>query len=484
MGTMAATVLQSVLNVAIVAMVNEEVWTQDTVTSDECLGSFSGNSTSRMITGEFYWDPYTQGNLLGANSYGTLFTHFLGGFVSARYGGKWIFGGGILVEAIFSCLTPISARAGVVYLFLVRFMFGLAEGVIGPASVSLIARWAPRSQRGTFIGLSISGVYLGNAIISSLTGFVSSREYLGGWPTVFYLTGGIGCVWFLFWSVLTYSSPELHPRITDEELSYIKDSQETSQRPPKVPWKAIAFSAPFWSINVLSFSYLWLLATFNTGMPLYLETVMRVPIEFNGLIIGLVYPANIVGSLLGGFFADFIRKKSTMSITTIRKIFCSTAFLCGTFCFLCIPIVGCDLAIVFVSMFMTKLLFTLNAGGSSVVLVDMAPEYAGVLNGLVSTVTAATGFLSPLLTGTIINNDVTRGRWSLVFLISAAMAIFGLFTFLCLGSAEIQPWAIQRSDSKDKPNKDTESLEKSPLLSKEERFHASTCSSLDPTQVL
>lgn len=43
----------------------------------------------------------------------------------------------------------------------------------------------------------------------------------GGWPSVFYLFGVLGMMWFPFWTFMAYETPEEHPTITKEELDLL-----------------------------------------------------------------------------------------------------------------------------------------------------------------------------------------------------------------------------------------------------------------------
>ena len=43
-----------------------------------------------------------------------------------------------------------------------------------------------------------------------------------GWPSVFYLFGVLGLLWFLVWSFLVYDGPELHPRISHQEKLFLQ----------------------------------------------------------------------------------------------------------------------------------------------------------------------------------------------------------------------------------------------------------------------
>lgn len=54
-------------------------------------------------------------------------------------------------------------------------------------------------QAGTVISLPISGVLADEL----------------GWDWIFYVFGGLGCIWFVFWCFLVYEEPSHHPRITE-----------------------------------------------------------------------------------------------------------------------------------------------------------------------------------------------------------------------------------------------------------------------------
>ena len=67
----------------------------------------------------------------------------------------------------------------------------------------------------------ISGSSIGAAIIYPMCGLIINWF---DWHMVFYVTSTIGVIWFISWWLCVYDSPEEHPRISAEELSYIKKS--------------------------------------------------------------------------------------------------------------------------------------------------------------------------------------------------------------------------------------------------------------------
>ena len=45
---------------------------------------------------------------------------------------------------------------------------------------------------------------------------------LGDWPSVFYVFGMAGVLWFPLWALRAHESPETHPSITPEEYDFVK----------------------------------------------------------------------------------------------------------------------------------------------------------------------------------------------------------------------------------------------------------------------
>lgn len=68
---------------------------------------------------------------------------------------------------------------------------------------------------------SFLGTNFGTIISLPLSGWLCSLELDGGWPLCFYVFGGIGLVWFIFWMFLVYDTPTSHPRIDRQEQAFI-----------------------------------------------------------------------------------------------------------------------------------------------------------------------------------------------------------------------------------------------------------------------
>jgi ACS family sodium-dependent inorganic phosphate cotransporter-like MFS transporter 5 len=75
----------------------------------------------------FNWDAEQQGIILGAFYYGFFVTQIPGGALAEKFGGKWVYGMGVLVPAILNLLTPSAAYAGTIPFIILKVVQGLGE---------------------------------------------------------------------------------------------------------------------------------------------------------------------------------------------------------------------------------------------------------------------------------------------------------------------------------------------------------------------
>jgi MFS transporter, ACS family, solute carrier family 17 (sodium-dependent inorganic phosphate cotransporter), member 5 len=207
--------------------------------------------------GEFDWDEYSQGIVLGSFFYGYVLTQIPGGRLAETLGGKLVYGVGVFLTSIFTLLTPVAARKSLPALVLVRILEGLGEGVTFPSMHAMLARWVPPTERSRFAAAVYNGANFGTIVSIPLTGYLCSLDFMGGWPLSFYIFGFLGIVWCFFWWRFVFNSPETHPRISLDERFYIErslkkhdDELDNVRMNDPVPWKSIATSLPLWALLI------------------------------------------------------------------------------------------------------------------------------------------------------------------------------------------------------------------------------------------
>lgn len=233
--------------------------------------------------GEFNWDEGTQGIILGSFFYGYVLTQVPGGRLAERFGGKHIYGYGILMTTLFTLLTPLAAKISVPALVIVRIFTGLGEGVTFPSMHAMLSKWIPPLERSRFAAYVYAGANFGTIISLPVSGWLCSLDFMGGWPLAFYIFGGIGIFWFAAWMLLVFDEPKKHPRITVEEKRFIelacktKDNVELDE--DYVPWRAIFTSVPLWALLITQCGQSWLFYTLLTELPTYMSNILHFDIQ-------------------------------------------------------------------------------------------------------------------------------------------------------------------------------------------------------------
>lgn len=415
------------LSVALVAMVSNTT-------------SHYSNGTEYVITGpEFEWSPKLQGFVLSSFFFGYIVTQIPGGWLAAEYGGKNLFGFGILMTALFTLVTPPAARFSPYMLAAVRMAEGLFEGVTFPCIHAIWRKWAPPLERSKLATISFSGPFAGTVLGMPLSGVISQSL---GWPWVFYIFGIFGVVWSFFWFMLITDSPSEQPKISLEELEYIQDSLKDDRPERKVenvPWKNFLTSLPVWAIIVAHVTENWGWYTLLTQLPTYLNKILDFKFQEAGFLSALPYLAMVVVVQCAGRLGDYLRVNRILSTTVVRKSFNSIGFLSQA---IFMVVVGYttnkNLAIAGLTLAVGLGGFTWT--GFPINHLDIAPRYASILFGISNCLATIPGMVSPLVVGIITPNE-TQEEWRVVFFIAASIYLFGLLFYAIFASGEKQPWA-------------------------------------------
>eukprot|EP00092_Neocalanus_flemingeri_P030040 GFUD01032614.1.p1 GENE.GFUD01032614.1~~GFUD01032614.1.p1 ORF type:complete len:475 (-),score=61.04 GFUD01032614.1:7-1431(-) len=428
------------LSVAIVAMVNNTALPKEnTSVSDSCPNIHHNTTHKDTSDGPFDWDEQQQGTILGMFFYGYVLTQVPGGRLAELFGGKWLFGIGILITAVFTLLTPVAANHSLYFLYAVRIIEGLGEGVTFPAMLAMLARWSPPQERSRFTSFTYAGAAFGTVISMPASGYLC--DYVG-WESVFYVFGAIGIVWFVGWCFLVFDGPDVHPRISEEEKAFIQSSliECETGKPSSIPWLAIASSPAVWAITAThvtqNFGYYVLL----TELPTYMKNILHFDMHSNAILSGVPYLCMWLFSIVGSITVDHIIGKNYLSTTVARKVANTIATMGPALALLGASFVGCHPT-------MAMVLLTIAIGCNGIIysgeqsaMLDIANNFAGTLMGIINALGNTMGFLAPMVTGLIINHHDNVTRWKHLFWIASATYAFGNTIFAIFGTSVEQKW--------------------------------------------
>lgn len=419
------------------------------VTEDNALITTTPAVSLEEETGapSFSWSPSVQGVILGAYFYGVIMPQVLGGRLAERFSAKWTLLAGLLTSSALTSATPWIATLGVAPLVAHRIILGFVHGLSMPSSVALVARWAPRRERSTFVALVFCGRYMGIVVATLLFGHLSSMSVAGGWPFAFYMSGLLGFLWLALWYFLAFDDPAHDPKVSATELRKIQASDgagplKACATKQALPWRAVFTSAPVWALVAARFSNLWVSMLLFTKLPAYVEGVLGMSLSQNANFSALVFAFTIVSMLGSGMLADCLLRCG-LQTTLVRKAFQLTANFGATLCLLCLTVSGTNRSLVVFLLVIGKVTLGAFTAGNAAAVVDMAPMYSATLNGMITTFGQTTGVLAPLVAGLL--SSSAKGdkatQWTHIFYLAAAVSFVGGVVFAIYGSAERQPWA-------------------------------------------
>uniref|UniRef100_A0AAR5PCW6 Major facilitator superfamily (MFS) profile domain-containing protein n=1 Tax=Dendroctonus ponderosae TaxID=77166 RepID=A0AAR5PCW6_DENPD len=418
----------------------------------ECKkGEHTSNSTQTKPeddTGTKYpWDQKTQGFILGAYFYGYLMGSLPGGAVAEWLGPYWTIMTATMFSAILNSIcvwvTPIHWGA----LFTVRLIIGICGGLVYPALQCLIGRWAPPQERTKFVAC-----LMGNTLGTCLTwviGGVVTRYYK--WPWGFHVMSLQNIAFCVIFGLLTFDSPEQHKWITDEELEFIKKSQEGKVSKTKAlpPYKSILTSFPFWTLCVLHFGNLWGLYVQITAVPKFMKEYVGFDIKNSGVLSSLPHLIRLFMGLGYGFLGDYLKKRNFKRIIILKCFIILSHIVPGILMGL-LSIAECNAPVV-----VALLTLSMAINGAAVVTnlanpTDLSPNFAGTIFGIISFIGGVTGFIVPSITGQIITAFGNNGKaWGSIFALGGLVYCgCGIF-FIIFGTADTQPWNEKKEEKAD-----------------------------------
>lgn len=375
-----------------------------------------------------------------------FFMHWIlqipGGLLATKYGTKLVFGVSNVVGCLMCSLMPLASYIDFNLLIGLRVLQGLICGLAWPAMHTMTAIWIPPNERSKFVTAYL-GSSVGVAVYYPVFGFIMKQT---SWENVFHFCSIVGVIWYLFWLYFVYDTPDLHPRIDPAERNYIHDALGSSlQLKAKnekrvIPWKAIFTSFPLWINIIAQFGGIWGLFTLLTQAPSYFRYVHGWGIGMTGILSGLPHILRMLVALLVSQIGDYMLTNDKMTRTNVRKMGASICCILNGLFVLALSYSGCNaiMAVVFIIL-ATGSHGAVSTGPLSAI-VDLSPNYAGIVLGIVNMVCVLPGFLSPMLVSVFTFENQSIQQWRYVFLITATMLIVSGILYVLFADSTRQPW--------------------------------------------
>lgn len=420
------------------------------------------------------WSQQERGYVLSSFFWGYVLMQVPGATLSNRYGPRYFIFIGVAGSGLLSVLTPLAAAWGGAYtLCVLRAVEGLCQGLVFPCVHYMLGRWAPPLERSRSSAIVMSGPSVGTLAAMAGVGLLCSSPL--GWPSGFYVPGGLSVLWGALWLWQGANSPDTCTRISAEEREYIQGALGSSSSGSKrltVPWGKVLSTPCVWAIIVVhscsNFGH-WLMLT---QMPNYMKTVLEFDIKDNGLVSSLPYLSLVFTSMLVVWVVKILSDRQCLTIVQTRKIFNSIGHYGMGLTFLTLSLLthlGIQTAVAVALLTVAVSLEAALLVGFLINHVDLSPNFGGAMFGLSNCIGNTMGIVAPLLVSAVVGDD--RGQtheelatgWSYVYLIGGCVYLTGNTVFLLFGRADVQPWNNPQDSlksSKDEPAERHELLSK------------------------
>ena len=334
-----------------------------------------------------------------------------------------------------------------------RVLVGLGQGATFPVALNIITSWASTQEIGIVIALSSGGQYLGAILANSVSGILAASNFLGGWPSLFYVFAGLGVVWSILWFIFVRDSPQDSKCMSESEKHFLRvhSLPKTDVKISEIPWKSILSCGPVWSTIIFHgcncYSYFMLLS----DLPKFIVEVLHFNIKDSGFIGSVPYIMTWLGFIISGRISDVVISKGMLSKVVTRKVVgIFSMFIPGVLLFFStffndkLPIL----------VFMNLAMFFQGFVNSCMYVnyTDLSPRFAAILCGLGNTLCALLGIVGPVIVGFLINGipleDTTKlkHRWQIAFASASLIWALGSIQFCVFGSATVQSWNKEKRD--------------------------------------
>ncbi|KAL4224592.1 hypothetical protein ACF0H5_015291 [Mactra antiquata] len=392
---------------------------------------------------EINWNKAEISFLLSSYFYGSFFTQIPAGTLADIYGGKHIITVNMALSGACALMTPIFARTNIILMFIVRIILGLAGGAMIPAGMSMINKWSTPRERPIMIAFCGSGLFSGTVLTYLTSGLLCAYGFDNGWPSIFYLHGVVSLLFVVIWCCTAFSSPLVHPRVTEAERNHIQTclGDPVQRKHQKPPWKDIFTSKPMWASIAAHFCFNWSFFTVLINVPLFLKEVLKFEITSNGVYSSLPYVFQIVASICFSSLSEFIIKKHPSFHLLVRRTFNTTSLFGVAACLVAAGYVTCESRYIAIILLCLSCVFGGVAYGG---FFANHAEYSGQYTGTTFGITNAAGVISSILSSMMVGLLTPNGEqeeWRQVFYLAAAVDVFGAIVFIICCDIHVQPWA-------------------------------------------
>ena len=433
------------MSISIVSMIKTNATavfqhTNDTTTVNKTVDSSQDSY-------RFDWTNLDIGNVLASFFYGYTLTQLLGGYISSRHGSKTMLSIAMLISTLATFITPFMAFTSFGVLIATRSLLGVMQGLMFPSLFSVFSKWVPKSETTMLMSLFMSAEQTTVLFTAPVGAGLSHSHFLGGWPVLYYLMTFLTLGNLVVWHLLVTNTPEEHRFISKTECDMISRDRESEGVVSwkQVPWRMLFTSRASIAIFVGQWGYVWIWITLFTSLPLFYKNAYGVALMENSLFTALPYVCVLFFSNAVAYGVNSLLKRRMMSVTVARKLVYVVSVCTSAVCLIAATFFDNDsMVYVVIVICIGNSFIECNRAGVFANMVDVSPNFCGILCGISQTLSCVAMFLQPITASYFISSrgslDDIKKEYRNFFYLCSGIAFFCSIVFVSSASGQQQDW--------------------------------------------
>ncbi|XP_014240459.1 vesicular glutamate transporter 1-like isoform X2 [Cimex lectularius] len=387
-------------------------------------------------------------------------SRFLSGIICCKVNNKVYLMLIMLLYSIQSYSLPSFAEtSGWSSMISMRILVGILDGLLMPVILQIATRWRPFPEYSRCIATLSLGPFCGKLIVTALISFIGRS--IGGWSSVFYISGNLGILWVVAWFTFGADEPRSCFYVSTEEellISRLTTEVSTLYWDTPIPWKGLFKSKSMYVAIAMELMTAWttVFITESSYMSIYMKEVQgysedNVGIAFNYMSMIVLTPILCAISML----CDWIIGKEMYPVIHQRKT-CSSIGLWGSA--ICIVFIGYAensrfiLFTYYLYLAMQSFVFV----SYSLLPFDVAPNFSGLINAISTSVGSIPIMFLPSFVKLIViqyNQDVL---WNYMFYLASLSYFSANFIYTILYEGKLEEFNnIKHKDVRSHSSKST-----------------------------
>ncbi|MGH7910117.1 MAG: MFS transporter [Candidatus Dormibacteraceae bacterium] len=256
---------------------------------------------------QLHFNATIAGLVSGIFFIGYLILQIPGGHIAERRSAKWFIFVLLLIWGVFAVLTGFVQN--VPELLAVRFLLGVTEGGVWPATLVLLSHWFPQDERARANNLWMLCLPVAAVVASPISGLILAASD-NNFRLLFVIEGVPPLLWAIVWALVIKDRPRDAAWLQEEDQvkleQVLRAERAARDRPDLSTYRRAMTSPATWL-----FAGIYFFSTIpGYGFSTFLPSLLKdhgFAIGTVGLLTALPFAASIIGLIVVGIVSDRIR---------------------------------------------------------------------------------------------------------------------------------------------------------------------------------